>query len=478
LRKYLCVSFWLIFLFAHNGVHAASLPSSCVQDYALQIESLSDQILRDEIELHRLTIDFGVKNIVENMAKKRRQYVWDGGNSAATEAGLIDADHVFFGHSKYRTGIVAYKTPPHFVLGRVSKEVPGSQNAGQFYPQIIGQEFNAAGNFYELVSNVGLRLHRHHQQLTPSQALTRARKLIGQIDMNIDSRKALLDASSGLASSSDYRSESDALQVLRNSLVKEFGSTYVLRLREFFGLNTVEIVDLFRNTIGAIGNQFSVKAGYTGNHHLNGLGNVLADISAVTITIKPFVLRKVLAFEEKRAKKELSRTLGDVDDFSGDLNRLQQYRNIHFEKNSFARRQRAIDSEIQILTKSRDDEHKNESRQHKVVRTETGRDLFTGPSKMVSSTMSVVAQYDSHINKNATERNRIAAAGNTTYTVGQAYNFKVLTQWYLAEEARNRQLKRLHDTPVERRLRHDQELSELQRSLTAPAENEIIEHHR
>jgi hypothetical protein len=434
----------------------------------LQIESLSNQILKDEIELHRLTIDCGVKNIVENIAKKRRQYIWDGGNSAATEAGLIDADHVFFGHSKYRTGLVAYQKSTFFLLGRVSKEVPGSQNAGQFYPQIIGQEFNAAGNVYELASNACLRLHRHHQQITPSQALLRARTLLDQIDRNISSRKTLLDSDGGLQTASDYASESEALQVLRNSLVKEFGSTYVLRLREFLGLNTVEIVDLFRNTIGAIGNQLSVRAGYTGNHHLNGLGNVLADVSAVTITIKPFVLRKVLAFEEKRARNELARKLGDVDDFSGDLERLQQYRSSHFEKASFARRQNAIDHEIQILTKSRDDEHKNETRQNKIVRTETGRDVFTGPSKMVSSTLSVVAQYDSHINKNATERNRLAAAGNTTYTVGQAYNFKVLTQCYLADEARNRRLKRLHDTPVERRLRHDQELSELQHSLDDP----------
>ncbi|MDR3617536.1 MAG: hypothetical protein P4L53_28525 [Candidatus Obscuribacterales bacterium] len=431
---------------------------------------MSNQILKDEIALHRLTIDFGVKNIVENIAKKRRQYIWDGGNSAATEAGLIVADHVFWGHSKYRSGLVAYQKPPFFLLGRVSKEVPGSQNAGQFYPQIIGQEFNAAGNVYELAFNAGWRLHRHNQQITSSQALLRARILLDQIDRNISSRKALLDSDGGLQAASDYASESEALQVLRNSLVKEFGSTYVLRLREFFGLNTVEIVDLFRNTIGAIGNQLSVRAGYTGNHHLNGLGNVLADISAVTITIKPFVLRKVLAFEEKRAKKELARKLGDVDDFSADLERLQQYRKSHFEKASFARRQNAIDHEIQILTKSRDEEHKNETRQTRIVRTETGRDLFTGPSKMVSSTLSVVAQYDSHINKNATERNRFAAAGNTTYTVGQAYNFAVLTSGYLAEEARYRRIKCLHDTPDERRLEQDRQLTEIERSLNGSPE--------
>jgi len=247
--------------------------------------------------------------------------------------------------------------------------------------------------------------------------------------------------------------------------VKEFGSAYVLRLREFFGLNTVEIVDLFRNTVGAIGNQLSVRAGYTGNHHLNGLGNVLADISAMTITIKPFVLKKVLAFEEKRARRELSEKLGDVDAFSSDLSRLQHYRNGHFEKTAFARRQNAIDREIQMLTMSRDDEHKSQARQDKTVRTETGRDVFTGPTKVVSSTLSVVAQYDSHINKNATQRNRLAAAGNTTYSVGQAYNFEVLTRWYLTEEGRYRRLKRLHDTPAEQTLERGRQLTEIERSL-------------
>jgi hypothetical protein len=468
LRRYLLLPFWFCAFLAYGGALAASLPAGNVQDLTLQIESLSNQVLKDEIELHRLILDFSVKNIVENIAKKRRQYIWDGGNSAATEAGLIDADHVFWGHSKYRTGLVVYKKPsmaPVFLLGRVSKEVPGSQNAGQFYPQIIGQELNAAGNVYELGSNVGLRLHRHHQQITPSQALFRARELLGRIDRNLIARQALLESADGLRLGSDYAFESDALQVLRNSLVTEFGSAYVLRLREFFGVNTVEIVDLIRNTVGAIGNQLSVRAGYTGNHHLNGLGNVLADISAVTITIKPFVLRKVLAIEEKRARRELAAKLGQVDAFSSDLGRLQQYRNNHFEKPAFARRQNAINREIQMLTMSMDDEHKSQARQDKTVRTETGRDVFTGPTKVVSSTLSVIAQYDSHINKNATERNRLAAAGNTTYSVGQAYNFEVLTRGYLAEEARHRRQKRLNDTPAERRLKQDRELRDLEQSL-------------
>lgn len=457
----------MIYLFDSGDASAVEPVRDNVQNSTLnvqKIEELSNRILRDEIELHRLTIEFGVKNIVENIAKKRRQYIWDGGNSALTEAGLIDADHVFYGHSKYRTGLVASKIAPHLFLGRVSKEVPGSQNAGQFYPQIIGQEFNAAGNAYELASNAGLRLHLRHQQLTPSQALLRAQKLLAKIDEEIASRDSLLKT---IAPESDFTAETEALSILRNSLVEEFSTTYVVRLKAFFGLNTVEIVDLFRNTIGAIGNQLSVRAGYTGNHHLNGLGNVLAEISAVTITIKPFVLKKVMAYEERKAKKEAAAKLGAVDAFDGDLNRLKPYLSIQFDRTSFSRRQNVIVREIHILTKSREDAHHNQVRQKEIVRTEAGRDVFTGPTKMASSALSIFAQYDSHINKNATQRNRLAAAGNIAYTAGQAYNFEVLTRWYLAEELSYRKLKREHDTPIERQMRHDKELSELQQSLAA-----------
>jgi hypothetical protein len=459
-------------------VLATSLPDSNSQIW-VQIESLSNQIVKDEIELHRLVIEFSGKNRVENIAKKRRQYLWDGGNSAATEAGLLDAVHVFFAHAKYRTGLVAFQKPsmpPVFLLGRVSKEVPGSQNAGQFYPQIIGQEFNAGGNLYELCSNVGFRLHRRHQSITPSQAIIKARDLLGKIDQNILERQALLN-SAGVFSidyihTSEYASETEALHIVRNSLLNEFSAAYVLRLREFFAMNTVEVVDLIRNTVGAIGNQMSVRAGYTGNHHLNGLGNVLEVISAMTITIKPFFLRKVMDLEEKRARKELSKTLGDVDSFSGDLRRLQGYQNNHFENAAFARRHNAIDREIQILSMSRLEEDASLSRQERRLRTETGRDVFTGPTKAVSSTLSVIGQYDSHTIKNATQRSQLAAAGNTTYSVGQAYNFEVLTRAYLTDEARYQRRKRLHETPAEQMHKQDEELIQLKRSVEGTAGQE------
>ena len=79
----------------------------------------------------------------------------------------------FSPHSNYINQQELTKTQNGFVIqtsGRENK-VSGKANAGQLYPQIIGQEVDAAGDAFELTSNAIVRLRCIKKRLDPARSL-------------------------------------------------------------------------------------------------------------------------------------------------------------------------------------------------------------------------------------------------------------------------------------------------------------------
>ncbi len=263
-------------------VLTGAFPASAIELYSnAEIDKTSQQIIDDEIEMDKLITRMHLENHLSDASNLRRQFLWPALNSAATEAGLIDATQLFFSHSRYKSQVQLNGT-----VKKISRPVSGGANAAQLYPQIIGQEVNAGGDAFEIGLDIFRRLKAIKHNLDPKRSLRRIKQTISRIDENLN-RFSTLAKKSEPEDQRLFDAEHKILQDVRNGLLSEYGQVYIQARKDFAWQNSMNTLDLMRNVLGAIGNQMNVQAGYTGNNHLNGLGCILSEVAAVGITTQP-----------------------------------------------------------------------------------------------------------------------------------------------------------------------------------------------
>jgi len=181
------------------------------------IDNISQQIIDKEVELDKLITNTHLKNEIITINKIRRQFLGAMINSVGTEAGLIDATQLFFSHTRFK-----------------NDKVSGGANAGQLYPQIIGQEINAASNLFELTNNVLYRLKAAKNHLDPKHSLQHVKQLINSIDAGLSRRSVLVNNLSEQNEMwASLSAEGKVLQDLRNALLSEYQRIYIRTRKEF-----------------------------------------------------------------------------------------------------------------------------------------------------------------------------------------------------------------------------------------------------
>lgn len=409
--------------FLCSVIAVLSLSSSvCAAEYSDRIEEISRQILNDEISLDKLTTNTHLRNEIFTINKTRRQFLWGIINSGATGAGLIDGTQLFFSTDHY---------------------VSGGRNAGQLYPQILGQEINAGGNCFELFNHLRIRLWAH--KYGPDHSLHEASLLINRIDKNLAYRQSLLHTlpdSDPINSSLD--AESKVLQDLRDILLTEYRRVYLKTRKTYTWANCMELTDLTRNIVGAVGNQISVKAGYTHNLHLNGNGNILSEISAIGITTRPIISLLATTATEYFAKNKLNKYLpgssaGTTDHLEEDIKTLNSLTSkvpkLSLNNRSVFARARILNIESDLVPQQQLLAKRETTEFTKRIKLQMARNLTYGPTKMANSTLGIIAGYDPHLN--IYDRNRLMGTGSLIYTTGQAFNFSELWREYLLNERQN-----------------------------------------
>ena len=421
---------------------AAALSLFCFQAEAsasAQADALSTEVIRGEIEFHHLITEMRLKNSIGTISKRRRQFLWSIGNSMPTEAGLIDAMQLFFSHSDYLNEFYRNKQDELQVRG-VPNQVSGNANAGQLYPQIIGQEINGAGDAFELTKIQLMRARCIRTNIDPKRALLRAKKLLSRMDNALQARCACVNRLD--AGSAEYQAEGAVLLDLRTMLLKHFRNAYIDARKEYAWQNSLETIGVARNAIGALGNQISVHAGYSHNSRLNGLGNLLSELAAIGIIMRPWVSLELSKLDGYFARKQLNRLL--PDDLIGwtvdtDLVRLRQL--LQQNKSTvMGNRLDSINVEAQLITADLQDFEQQQSLDKARARMELLRNTVYGPTKMSNSLLGMIVGYDTHLN--ATEKNRLSASGSLTYVVGQGANLMEMWRERVVDELEEHKLEK------------------------------------
>jgi len=411
---------------------------------ASRIDALSQQIVRQEIELDRLVTSTHLKNDITTIEKRRRQFLWAVINSTATEAGLIDATALFFTHTRHVNKLVRESTPEgtRTIEKGFPNHVSPSAIAGTLYPQIIGQEINFGGDLFELTYNVIARSKLKKQQLDPKRALKRAKELTHELDATMEERQKLTAEAS--QHKEVYQAEGVVLKDIEMALLAEFARQYVNARREYAWQNALDTTDLTRNAVGAVGNQISVHAAYIHDNRLNGAGNILALLSAIGITTRPYIAWAIAHTDSHIAHRTIARELPSSTDggtpaekLKMDENHLQDLLRAQAEEPS--PRFSALNVEGTLLASPVEELDSRERKaKSKRVFDDMARSAIYGPTKAANSIIGVVVGYSR--TADVTQHNRLSAAGNLTYTCGQGFNFCELWRERILDERHHHEL--------------------------------------
>jgi hypothetical protein len=427
-------------------VHAAQTSAA----YTPSVEALSDQIVRKELELDQLVTTMHLKNRLTTIDKRRRQWLWAMLNSMPTEAGLIDATAAYNSHTRHVDRRITVRDRDGSLrvvnVGRPNP-LSGDTVAGILYPQIIGQEVNAAGNFYELTHNVIWRERRIHEQIDPKRSLIRVKALAHDLDSLLFQRQKLLAETAEPREIFD--AEGTVLDDLRIALLAEFARHYVRSRGEFAWQNTLDGVDLARNAVGAAGNQISVHAAYTRDAPLNGVGNILSLLAAIGITTRPYIGWTVRHADMHLARNALIRELPEcttveeptaLAKLEMDEQHLRDVVGARVDEQKPTRRFGVLTVEGSILTSQEQalDKFEGDGKAGR-ERDDMVRSTAYGPTKMANTILGVITGYRKPVD--SVWNNRRNGAGNLTYTCGQGYNFLELWRERIEDERHHVRLK-------------------------------------
>lgn len=436
LRKFAAIT--LVFVFLNGSdVFALEQPSG---------QTLKRETISNLLSVAKLCLEFQQACQLSDIKKRRRQFTYAAFNSAATSGGLVAAIGIFGSQSVYETGPnlkIDEKGKATIEIKGQPNHIAGGANAAQLYPQVIAQEVNGVGNAFELSVNLLKRIKASREKRDPKSALGAVQSKFAEIDKSIAGLRAIA-----------LTDDANMLECVERELKEKFRRTYITARKEFAFQNSLEMLDFARNSIGATGNQISVGAGYANNNRLNGLGAALSLGAAGLIIARPWLSQGVSKVNECLARRRVAKVLGS----EGPTQEAAALRNASASDEVIGQLQSLIEEE-KVADKIA--EEQSSKRAH----LELGRNTGYAPTKIVNSTLGVVANYSHGLD--ATERNRLGTAGAITYTAGQSMNFLELLRERVMDERSEKKLQAQELTTAQMSKTHLEVLDALDRRLSA-----------
>ncbi|HEY9733828.1 MAG TPA: hypothetical protein V6C89_18100 [Drouetiella sp.] len=422
----------------------------CSYAASKNVDTLAREIFFDELEMQKINSHLHLEAATPSFKRSRRTWLWDISNGVTTESGLVSAAAIFWDHSEDKTTYqLQRKVENGLFINQIKSvrkhnRVSGSTVAGTLYPQIVGQAIGGSGAAFELGCDLSRSARIRANNLDEASVFEKMLVLNKHSD-------ALLNELQRTESSS--KEELKLLLDMKMEILQEF-----IRLEGqsgdlLAGQYIEDSVSLIRNTVGLVGNSINAKAVISDQKKLNGVGNILNCIAASMITMRPVITNVGASIVKRRNKRRARRYFPELDKWGGDdLNSdLMQLSNTEHKDESFNKRlllyneQLEQFAEYQALAKT-------EQASSKLIALRMYRESIYGPAKVSQSIMGMIVGFQN--GDNATRDNRLAAAGNTTYMTGQAFNIIELTRERIVDERDHADLVRAQMLPADRIRRH------------------------
>lgn len=412
---------------------------------------LARNILKDELQLLRLTEDIHLGAANPSFPRARRVWLWDICNAISTEAGLIAATALFYEHSTpkiVKEPVLIDRDGTRQVIvieKKVPNTIPPGRVVNTIVPQIVGQSIGAGGALLELSADFNRVLKIRRQRLNGALA----REKVTAILRRIDERQSQLDHIAGNTNDHALRAESNILRTIRDFAVSEFARVEAAGSSISISRFIEDSVSLSRNVVGIVGNSINVAGLLEDDKRLNGQGNILNLISASMITTRPFVSNLGAMLGKKHNEKLAKEMFGHVDEephaqFDAELDQLKSEK----ADDASALARIAIYERLQAELQDEANLAQTEKRNAKQLAVRRYRESIYGPTKMAQAIITTKVNFRHE--SNATKDNDLSAAANLTYTSGQVFNIAELLRERIVDETKHKKLKQTKMLPEDR----------------------------
>lgn len=420
-----------------------------------EIKKVTRQLLLKEIELERFNIDYRRHASVQGRWRGPRYYLSQAGNNAATMAGLFDA-----------VAIREDERPSRIAL------------ENSFVPQMVGQFVAAGGSATELLVNKYHDRQARSLSLDSKGALRRARRFKEEIRTLLKERGRLIDGavSTGSLSKKDtelLQAEELVLIDLTRISLHEFVKFYVGARRFRWFQDSLYVVDIAKNVVGAAGNIVAIEGLKRGKPPYAGHAGVLVLTSGALIAINPIFSRgvgKVAGMLSRRQCRDLV-----LDDATTDEIDLDQH------LDAFARALGAASDETELsaelkeildvhqeqcdLFKKKNEMAVRELRQGTRAATENVLAGFVvGSTKVTLGILAMVAGYHHH--HRPRHANQLLEDGSIVYGIGNAFGLADNTRIQIRNEYERHKLKKERLLPAQILEDHLNSLDRIEKTLT------------
>ncbi|GEM_PF-545365 len=298
-----------------SGVGLAVAPSPVVlRGQVGAIEALNRDILLKEIELERYAINFRKKNNVQGRWRGWRYFLSQEANAALTGSGLLyqalERQRIINVANDMvldKNGKITYKqrTP---IRARLENGLA---------PQMIGQIIGATGSSVELSINMFHEYQSRKAGYAPKEGIKRVLAMKAELEDLFERRRRLVD--SGALSAEDRAlalAEEKVLKDITAMGLHEYVAFHVgaRRFRAF--QDSLYVLDILKNSVGAVGNGINIKGLHENHPNFNGPGGICTFISGCLIVATPLVSRacgKVVGTMHSRALRGVTAGIPQCD---------------------------------------------------------------------------------------------------------------------------------------------------------------------
>ncbi|MBS1995465.1 MAG: hypothetical protein JSS86_04110 [Cyanobacteria bacterium SZAS LIN-2] len=257
-----------------------------------EIEELDRQIILSEIQLEKHSINFRRYNNVQGRWKGWRYFISQEANNVSTAAGLL------YGLAE-RARIVKHPYVLDAVVDKKKWKIVARENhpkrskiEGSLYPQIAGQFIGAGGSMVELGINYFHEWQCRKRGYDCRTSVKTVKELKERIDTLFARREALIASSSlGRVDSAIARAEGTVLRDITNLSLEEYENFHVAAHRFKAFQDSIYLLDIAKNTVGAAGNIVQVAANHENRPYVTGHAGVLTTVSGALIIAAPALAR-------------------------------------------------------------------------------------------------------------------------------------------------------------------------------------------
>ncbi len=472
-RKFLLPRIYLILItlaIAMLSVSPASAQEAPLEEststmgHSENLDHLTNLVIAKELEMQKLNAHFRMESTRQPRWRPWRQFVYSETNAGCTEAGLIARMALSYPYMKRPATIYKLSTVTKSSAGKVRKIVKITASLSkaprpnaQFVErgaatQMIGQLIGAAGDIFELSSNVVSSIKDRKRGFDPRTYARKVDRTSKELDELLAQRDEIIRTSTPFSTHELElaHAEGAVLHDVRDLTLLQYAQYHSGARKLKFFQNAAYVMNITKNAAGAAGNMVNLESTHLSQPKLAGTASLLTLVAGAVIVATPVVGRVSGNLAGLVDRRIVSKNFVNVQ--SHEARTFADHRQV------FAQLLSQADSSSDVLARARiyDGEEKlllaqqgNLQREHRLANSTTIENVVfagvVGSTRISQGVLGMLGGW--HYYNKPWINARLTAAGATAYGAGSLFNILETARVRTSAEIASHKLKTQHLLP-------------------------------